>query len=70
MYKRKPKMPAQFAVIEKEHIPYAVTVSPDELSAGQVRVKPQIGKEQGSGNGILLERAELIPWLKKELGRA
>lgn len=71
MYKAKPKLPQQFAFVDKEHIPYAVTVSPDELSNGQIRVKPQVGKEQGgTNNGVLLERAELIPWLKKELNMA
>ncbi|ORY82402.1 histidyl-tRNA synthetase [Leucosporidium creatinivorum] len=69
MYKNKPKLPQQFAFVDKERIPYAVTVSPDELASGQIRVKPQVGKEQGSGNGVLLERKELVPWLLKELGR-
>ncbi|KAK4047785.1 Cytoplasmic and mitochondrial histidine tRNA synthetase [Microbotryomycetes sp. JL221] len=69
MYKAKPKLPQQFAFVDKEHIPYAVTVSPDELASGQVRVKPQIGKEQGTGSGVLLPREELVPWLKTALGR-
>lgn len=69
MYKNKPKLPAQFTFVEKERIPFAVTVSPDELAAGQIRVKPQVGKEQGSGSGVLLDRKDLVPWLKKELGR-
>lgn len=69
MYKKKPKLPQQFLFVEKEHIPFAVTVSPDELAQGQIRVKPQVGKEQGQGNGVLLDRKELVPWLKEQLGR-
>lgn len=70
MYKAKPKLPQQFAFVDKENIPYAVTVSPDELANGQIRVKPQVGKEQGTGNGVLLDRAELVPWLKNALNLA
>lgn len=69
MYKKKPKAPAQFGYVDKEKIPFAVTVSPDEWSQQQIRIKPQIGKEEGSGHGILLQRNELINWLKQELAK-
>ncbi|GAA5948790.1 hypothetical protein JCM21900_005300 [Sporobolomyces salmonicolor] len=69
MYKAKPKLPKQFEVIDKERIPYAVQVSPGELAKGTIRVKPQVGKEQGSGNDIEMKREELIPWLKEKLGK-
>ncbi|GAA5938257.1 histidine--tRNA ligase [Sporobolomyces koalae] len=69
MYKAKPKLPKQFEVIDKERIPYAVQVSPGELAKGTIRVKPQVGKEQGSGNDIELKREELVPWLKEKLGK-
>ncbi|KAK4050173.1 Cytoplasmic and mitochondrial histidine tRNA synthetase [Microbotryomycetes sp. JL201] len=67
MYKVKPKLPQQFAFVDKEQIPYAVTVSPEELALGQIRVKPQVGKEEGAGSGVLLQRSELVPWLKAAL---
>lgn len=69
MYKAKPKLPKQFEVIDKDRIPYAVQVSPGELAKGTIRVKPQVGKEQGSGNDIEMKREELIPWLLEKLGR-
>ncbi|GAA5855543.1 hypothetical protein JCM8547_007882 [Rhodosporidiobolus lusitaniae] len=69
MYKAKPKLPKQFEQIDKERIPYAVQVSPGELAKGTIRVKPQVGKEQGSGNDVEIKREELVPWLKKALGK-
>lgn len=69
MYKAKPKLPKQFEVIDKERIPYAVQVSPGELAKGTIRVKPQVGKEQGSGNDVEIKREELVPWLLEALGR-
>ncbi|GAA5995492.1 hypothetical protein JCM5350_006012, partial [Sporobolomyces pararoseus] len=69
MYKAKPKLPKQFEIIDKERIPYAVQVSPDELAKGTIRVKPQVGKEQGSGNDIELKREDLVSWLKEKLGK-
>ncbi|BGP14605.1 Cytoplasmic and mitochondrial histidine tRNA synthetase [Rhodosporidiobolus nylandii] len=69
MYKAKPKLPKQFEIIDKERIPYAVQVSPSELEKGTIRVKPQVGKEQGAGNDIEMKREELIPWLKNALGK-
>ncbi|GAA6017942.1 hypothetical protein JCM11491_001228 [Sporobolomyces phaffii] len=69
MYKAKPKLPKQFEIIDKERIPYAVQVSPGELAKGTIRVKPQVGKEQGSGNDIELKREDLVSWLKEKLGK-
>ncbi|GAA6004769.1 histidine--tRNA ligase [Rhodotorula paludigena] len=69
MYKAKPKLPKQFEVIDKERIPYAVQVSPGELAKGTIRVKPQVGKEQGAGNDVEMKREELVPWLLEKLGR-
>ncbi|GAA5821337.1 hypothetical protein JCM11251_004577 [Rhodosporidiobolus azoricus] len=69
MYKAKPKLPKQFEIIDKERIPYAVQVSPSELAKGTIRVKPQVGKEQGSGNDVEINRDELVPWLLKALGK-
>ncbi|GAA6038911.1 hypothetical protein JCM8097_000570 [Rhodosporidiobolus ruineniae] len=69
MYKSKPKLPKQFEVIDKERIPYAVQVSPGELAKGTIRVKPQVGKEEGAGNDIEMKREELVPWLLMALGR-
>ncbi|KAI5479019.1 histidyl-trna synthetase [Pseudohyphozyma bogoriensis] len=69
-YKVKPKVPQQFATIDKERIPYAVMVSPDEWKAGNVRVKEQVGKEDAVGKGDEMTLAELTPYLLKKLGRA
>ncbi|GAA5884661.1 hypothetical protein JCM6882_005338 [Rhodosporidiobolus microsporus] len=69
MYKAKPKLPKQFEVIDKERIPYAVQVSPSELAKGTIRVKPQVGKEQGAGNDVEIKREELVPWLLQALGK-
>lgn len=69
MYKAKPKLPKQFEIIDKERIPFAVQVSPGELAKGTIRVKPQVGKEQGAGNDIEMKREELVPWLLEKLGR-
>lgn len=68
MFKTKPKLAKQFEIIDKERIPFAVLVTPDELKEGKIRVKAQVGKEEASGQGELIDRSEMIAYLKKQLG--
>ncbi|KAM0748219.1 histidyl-tRNA synthetase [Meredithblackwellia eburnea MCA 4105] len=69
-YKVKPKLPAQFDAVDKDRIPYAVIIGKDELEAGNVRVKEQVGKDAaGQNKGEVVKRDELVQWLKGKLGR-
>ncbi|TIC18975.1 class II aaRS and biotin synthetase [Wallemia mellicola] len=49
-YKAKPKLPKQFEVVDKERIPFGLLLAPREWNEGQVRIKEQKGKEDGSGD--------------------
>ena len=66
-YKVKPKPAAQFAVVDKDNIPFAVIVAPDELAKGLVRIKPQVGKEEAKNDGEVVERTDMVLWLTKKL---
>lgn len=70
-YKAKPKLQKQFEVVDKDQIPFAVIIGPDELKEGFVRIKEQKGKEanEASANaeGEKIKREELISWLKARL---
>lgn len=69
MFKTKPKLAKQFETIDKERIPYAVLVAPEELKEGKIRVKAQVGKDEaGGGQGELVDRSELVNYLKGLLG--
>ncbi|WFD31108.1 histidine--tRNA ligase [Malassezia sp. CBS 17886] len=68
LYKKKPKLQAQFAVVDKEQVPYAVLLAPGEWAQGKVRVKQQLGKEEGSsdkGEEVLL--SELTGYLQARI---
>jgi histidyl-tRNA synthetase len=68
MFKTKPKLAKQFETIDKERIPFAVLVAPDELKQGKIRVKAQVGKDEaGGGQGELVDRSDLVSYLKKLL---
>jgi histidyl-tRNA synthetase len=69
MYKNKPKLRPQFEVVDREQIPLAVIIGPDEIRDGVVRVKEQKGKEETESNdlGSVVKRTELIDWLKQKL---
>lgn len=43
MHKLKPKLARQFEVLDKEQIPYALIIGPDEVRDGIVNVKTQVG---------------------------
>ena len=69
MHKAKPKLPAQFGVVDKEGIPFAVILAPNEWNsadARQVRVKQQKGKDsdEGQGQGEVVQLTQLIAHLK------
>ncbi|KAG8842803.1 Cytoplasmic and mitochondrial histidine tRNA synthetase [Tulasnella sp. 330] len=69
MYKAKPKLRAQFEYCDKELIPFAVILGPDELREGFVRVKEQRGKDADSsaGDGEKVKIEELAGWLRERL---
>lgn len=68
MHKAKPKLPAQFGVVDKEAIPFAVILAPNEWNgeSKQVRVKQQKGKDsdEGQGQGDVVELDQLVKYLK------
>lgn len=69
MYKAKVKLAAQWEYCDKEMIPFAVLVGPDELKNGCVRVKEQRGKgaEGAADKGELVKIDELAAWVKGRL---
>lgn len=69
MYKAKPKLRTQFEYCDKEQIPFAVLIGPDELKEGFVRVKEQKGKEAdtAAGEGEKVKVDDLAQWLKERL---
>jgi len=70
MYKERPKLQKQFEVVDKEQVPFAVIIGPDELKEGFIRVKEQKGKDaSGNSDGEKVKRDELVSWLKQRLGR-
>lgn len=68
LYKKKPKLQAQFAVVDKEQIPLAVLLAPGEWAQGTVRVKEQRGKDEaGDNKGTEVKLTELADYVKKLL---
>ncbi|KAF8753795.1 WHEP-TRS domain [Rhizoctonia solani] len=74
MYKITPRLDAQFKVMDKELIPYAVMLGPDEVKEGKVKVKIQASGSffysaggEDAGSQVTISREELIPWLKQRL---
>ena len=67
MYKAKPKLRNQFEYCDKEQIPFAVLIGPDEWKNGTVKVKQQVGKEEATGDGEPIPVDELVNWLKSRL---
>ena len=67
--KKKPKMQQQFAVVDKEQIPFAVLLAPGEWANGTVRVKQQIGKDEaGDDKGTEVPLTELTSFIRSKLG--
>ncbi|KOS13769.1 histidyl-trna synthetase [Malassezia pachydermatis] len=68
LYKKKPKLQAQFAVVDKEQIPIAVLLAPGEWAQGTVRVKEQHGKEEtGDNKGTEVPLTELASYIRNKL---
>ncbi|PKI82321.1 histidine--tRNA ligase [Malassezia vespertilionis] len=67
MYKKKPKMQAQFAVVDKEQVPFAVMLAPGEWAEGKVRVKLQLGRAEESDKGKEVPLAELSTYLREKI---
>lgn len=66
--KKKPKMQQQFAVVDKEQIPFAVLLAPGEWANGTVRVKQQIGKDEaGDDKGTEVPLTELASFIRSKL---
>jgi histidyl-tRNA synthetase len=66
-YKAKPKLQQQFDTCDRDQTPLTVIIGPKELEKGEVRVRRQVGKEAGAGEGELIKRDELVEYLKKEV---
>ncbi|KAI9000683.1 histidyl-tRNA synthetase [Trametes punicea] len=72
MFKRKPKVPAQFDAGAKDEVPFAIIIGEEELKEGLVTVKEQKwdfvdGKKvkiESNDKGIKIKRSELIQWIK------
>ncbi|KAH0579167.1 Histidyl-tRNA synthetase [Termitomyces sp. J132] len=71
--KNKPKHQAQFAASERDEVPFAIIIAPEEWDAGHVRVKEQKwefvngqkAKVMSEDKGTQVKRDELVAWLKK-----
>ncbi|GJJ13182.1 hypothetical protein Clacol_007433 [Clathrus columnatus] len=72
LFKNEPKLPAQFAAVEKDQVPFAIILGENELAAGLVTVKEQRWelsngqrvKIANTDQGEKVPRNELITWLK------
>ncbi|CAJ0903378.1 4818_t:CDS:10 [Entrophospora sp. SA101] len=67
MYKNKPKLQSQFTICDRDQIPFAVIIGPDEINNGEVKIKDMRSKEQGVGGGVPIRRSEMIKELKQRL---
>jgi len=68
LYKKKPKLQQQFAVVDKEQIPLAVLLAPGEWANGTVRVKQQLGKDEaGDDKGTEVPLTELAAFVQTKL---
>jgi len=67
MYKRKPKLQAEFTVCDRDQIPYAVIIGKSELDRGEIKIKDMRSKEQGEGGGIIVPRSQMVEELRKRL---
>ncbi|KAI9320413.1 histidyl-tRNA synthetase [Dichotomocladium elegans] len=69
MFKNKPKLEKQWALCEKDQIPYAVIIGQDEVDNNQVRLKDMMAKDKSQGAGITLSRNDLVQELKARLDK-
>ncbi|KAI9227899.1 MAG: histidyl-tRNA synthetase [Piptocephalis tieghemiana] len=69
MYKAKPKLQPQFNICDRDHIPLAVIIGPDEIANGQVKIKDMRAKDQ-EGGGAMFSRKDMVAELKRRLAQA
>ncbi|KAI7876262.1 histidyl-tRNA synthetase [Lichtheimia hyalospora FSU 10163] len=67
LFKNKPKLPAQWAACEKDHIPFAVIIGKDELERGEIKIKDMRSKNESQGGGVTIARATMVDEIKKRL---
>lgn len=71
MYKAKPKPQRQFEIVDRDQIRFAVILGPEEVKAGKVRIKEQLGKEVNADaqdkSGLVVDRQEMVDWLLRRL---
>ncbi|KAI9168267.1 Cytoplasmic and mitochondrial histidine tRNA synthetase [Blastocladiella emersonii ATCC 22665] len=68
MYKKKPKLQAQFNQCDKDQIPFAIILGPDELADGMVKIKDMRAKTEGEeAAGVLIPRADMVAQIQKRL---
>ena len=73
LFKRKPKLNAQFAAAEKDEVPFVIMLGEEELRTGHVTIKEQQwelvdGKKvklPNDGKGETVRRDELVAWIKR-----
>lgn len=75
MYKVSPKDRAQLTLVDHEQIPFVAILAPQEVQAGTVRIKEQVGKDASSSGGEKnrgeeVKLTEVVAYLKEKLGRA
>ncbi|ORZ36693.1 histidyl-tRNA synthetase [Catenaria anguillulae PL171] len=70
MYKKKPKPQQQFTMCDKEQIPYAVILGPDELAEGKVRIKDMRQKVEGdAAAGVVVLRDDMVAQVQERLAQ-
>ncbi|KAJ9093235.1 hypothetical protein QFC19_008441 [Naganishia cerealis] len=68
-YKAKPKLQQQFDTCDRDQTPLTVIIGPKELEQGLVRVRRQVGKEGGAGEGEPVEQDRLIEYLQAQIAQ-
>lgn len=72
LYKNKPKPAPQFTAIERDAVPLAVMIAPDEYKNGSVIVKEQKGKDsaEGQGKGDAVPLDQVVDYVRAKLAAA
>ena len=69
MFKRKPRLPAQWTACEKDQVPLAVIIGSSELEQGVVKIKDMNNKTgTQEEKERVVKRSEMITEIKKTLG--
>jgi histidyl-tRNA synthetase len=69
LYKNKPKPGPQWTAIERDAVPLAVMIAPEEYKSGMVIIKEQKGKEseEGQGKGDAVKIEDMVSYVKAKL---